>query len=276
MNETRVVMDGLGFPESTRWRDGRIWLCNWGSGEVLAMTPDGKAEVVARLAPRTLPFSIDWLPDGRLLVVDGPRRLLLRRQGHQGPIEVVADLSELGPAPLNELVVDGAGNAYVNGSSGLVVLVRPDGTVQQVADGLRFPNGMALVDDGRTLVVADSHAQELVGYDVRRDGTLSGRRVWAKVEHAPDGICADADGAIWAASVPGQGCVRVREGGEVLDAITVDRGCFACMLGGEDGRTLFIAAAEWRGMEAAMSDGPGLTGQLLAAPGQPAAHAGRP
>ena len=276
MNESRVVLEGLGFPESTRWRNGRIWLCNWGSGEVLAVTPDGNAEVAASLAPQTLPFSIDWLPDGRLLVVDGPQRLLLRQQEQHGPLEVVADLSGLGPAPLNELVVDGGGNAYVNGASGVVVLVRPSGKVQQVADGLRFPNGMALIDDGRTLVVADSYAQELVGYDVGRDGTLSERRVWAKVGHAPDGICADADGAIWAASVPGRGCIRVREGGEVLDEITVDRGCFACMLGGEDGRTLFIAAAEWRGMDAAMTEGPGLTGQLLAAPGQPAAHAGQP
>ena len=271
-----MVLDGLGFPESTRWRDGRIWACNWGSGEVLAVTPDGELDVAARLAERTLPFSIDWLPDGRLLVVDGPRRLLLRQQASDGPLDVVADLSALGPAPLNELVVDSRGNAYVNGATGVVAVVRPDGEFQLVADGLRWPNGMALIDDGRTLVVADSHAQELVGYDVGRDGTLSERRVWAKVEHAPDGICADADGAIWAASVPGQGCVRVREGGEVLDEITVDRGCFACMLGGDDGRTLFIAAAQWRGMEAAVTEGPGLTGRLLAAPGQPAAHAGRP
>jgi sugar lactone lactonase YvrE len=263
VNETDVVLDGLGFPESTRWRDGRIWLCNWDSGEVLAVTPDGTTEVAARLSPRTLPFSIDWLPDGRLLVIDGPRRLLLRQQAPDGPLDVVADLSGLGPAPLNELVVDTRGNAYVNGASGVVVLVRPDGEFQQVADGLRWPNGMALIDDGRTLVVADSHAQELVGYDIGPNGTLSERRVWAKVEHAPDGICADADGAIWAASVPGQGCVRVREGGEVLDAVTVDRGCFACVLGGEDRRTLFIAAAHWRGMEAAMTEGPGRTGQLL-------------
>jgi sugar lactone lactonase YvrE len=276
MNGTRVVLDGLGFPESTRCRDGRVWLCNWGSGEVLAVTPDGKPEVAARLAPRTLPFSIDWLPDGRLLVIDGPQRLLLRQQAPGDDLEVAADLSGLGQAPLNELVVDSCGNAYVDGGAGVVLVVRPDGSFEQVADGLRFPNGMALIDDERTLVVADSHAQELVGYDVSKDGTLSGRRTWAGLEHAPDGICADADGAIWVASVPGQSCVRVREGGEVLDAVTVDRGCFACMLGGDDGRTLFIAAAEWRSMEAAMTEGPGLTGQLLAAPGQPAPHAGRP
>jgi sugar lactone lactonase YvrE len=111
---------------------------------------------------------------------------------------------------------------------------------------------------------------------VAHDGTLAGRRVWADLDHAPDGICADADGAVWVATVPGRRCVRVREGGEVLDTVAVDRGCFACMLGGEDGTTLFIAAAQWHGMQAAMSDGPDWTGRLLAAPGQPAPHAGHP
>jgi sugar lactone lactonase YvrE len=135
---------------------------------------------------------------------------------------------------------------------------------------------MALVDEGRTLVVADSHARELVAFEVASDGTLFGCRVWAELEHAPDGICADADGGVWVASVPGKHCVRVREGGEVLNTVTVDRGCFACMLGGKDGRTLFIGAAVWRGMEVAMSAGPGLTGRLVAATYQPAPHAGRP
>ena len=276
MSETRLLLEGLGFPESTRWHDGRVWLCNWGAGEVLAVGGDGEREVLARVPPQTLPFSIDWLPDGRLLIVDGPRRLLLRQEP-DGTLETAADLTaQVGDGPFNELVVDASGNAYVNGGQGSVVLVRPDGRVQRVADGLQWPNGMALVDDGRTLVVADSGATALIGYDVADDGTLSAGRVWAEVEHAPDGICADADGAVWYATVPGQSCVRVHEGGEVLGEVPVDRGCFACMLGGEDGRTLFIAAAKWRGMEAAMSEGPGSTGRLLAAPGQPAAHAGRP
>jgi sugar lactone lactonase YvrE len=275
MSEPRVLLEGLGFPESTRWRDGRVWLCNWGSGQVLAVTPAGEADVVAALPPRTLPLSIDWLPDGRLLVVDGPERTLLVRGPH-GSLGVLADLTAFGDGPFNEVVVDSRGNAYVNGGPGAVVLVRPDGSARQVADGLLWPNGMALVDDERTLVVADSHAQQLVSFDVADDGTLSRSRVWAEVGDAPDGICADADGAIWFASVPGRHCVRVREGGEVLDTVSTDRGCFACMLGGADGRTLFIAAAEWRGMDALVQDGPGVTGRLLAAPGQPAAHAGRP
>jgi sugar lactone lactonase YvrE len=275
MGETRLLIDGMGFPESTRWRDGRVWLCNWGAGEVLAVGSDGTREVTARLAPHTLPFSIDWLPDGRLLVIDGPQRLLLAQE-EDGALEAVADLTTFGAAPFNELVVDVVGNAYVNGGPGALVLVRPDGGVLEVADGLRFPNGMALLDGGRTLVVADSYAEQLLAFDVADDGTLSARRVWADLEHAPDGICADASGAVWVATVPGKRCVRVREGGEVLDTVAADRGCFACMLGGEDGRTLFIAAAEWRSMEAAMTEGPGSTGRLLAAPGQPAPHAGRP
>lgn len=275
MSQTRIVLEGLGFPESTRWRDGRVWVCNWGAGEVLAVTTGEAPQTVARIAPQTIPFSIDWLPDGRMLVIDGPRRLLLC-QAADGSVDVLADLTRFGEPPFNELVVDAAGNAYVNGSTGVVVRVQPDGSARSVADGLQWPNGMVLIDDGQTLVVADSHAEQLIAFDVGDDGTLSGRRVWAAIEHAPDGICADAEGAIWVASVPGQHCVRVREGGEVLGTVAVDRGCFACMLGGEDGRTLFIAAAKWRGMEAAMNEGPGHTGQLLAAPGQPAPHAGRP
>lgn len=270
-----VIADGLGFPESTRWHDGRIWLCNWGSGEVMAMTPGGQRQVMTRLAPETLPFSIDWLPDGRLLVIDGTRRLLLRQEAG-GELEPLADLTQFGTTPFNEIVVDAIGNVYVNGAAGLVVLVDRDGNVREVAGDLQWPNGMAVIDDGRVLIVADSHAQELVAFDVREDGTLADRRVWAELEHAPDGICADAEGAIWVATVPGESCLRVRQGGEVLNTVRADRGCFACMLGGEDGRTLFIGAAQWRGMEVAMTEGPGATGRLLLAPAQPAPHAGRP
>jgi sugar lactone lactonase YvrE len=276
MSDVRVLADGLGFPESTRWHDGRAWICNWGSGEALAVGSDGEREVVARVAPQTIPFSIDWLPDGRLLIIDGPSRQLLRQQP-DGTLDVLADLTGLSPsAPFNELVVDGAGNAYVNGGQGSVVRVTSAGAVRELADGFKWPNGMALIDEDRTLVVADSHLQQLVAFAVEDDGSLSARRVWAELEYAPDGICADTDGAIWVATVPGERCQRVREGGEVLGEVAVDRGCFACMLGGDDGRTLFIGAAQWRGMDVAMREGPGSTGQLLAAPGQPAPHAGRP
>jgi sugar lactone lactonase YvrE len=199
MTETRLVADGLGFPESTRWHDGRVWVCNWGAGEVLAVTTAGEREVMARIASQTIPFSIDWLPDGRLLVVDGPRQKLLR-QDWDGALEPVADFSGLGAGPFNELVVNAAGSAYVNGGSGSVVCVHPDGTVRQVAGELKWPNGMALLADERILVVADSHAEQLLAFDVDDDGMLSDRRVWAELEHAPDGICADADGAVWVAA----------------------------------------------------------------------------
>jgi sugar lactone lactonase YvrE len=274
VRQVRVMADGLGFPESTRWREGRAWLCNWGTGEILAVSDDGEREVMARLERQTIPLSIDWLPDGRMLIVDGPQGRLLRQEP-DGGLHTVADLTAVGGPPFNELVVAPNGNAYVNGAPG-IVCVKPDGSVRLVADGLQWPNGMAMVDDGRTLIVADSHLKQLLAFEVAADGTLADRRVWADLEHAPDGICADADGAVWVATVPGQSCVRVREGGEVLSTVAVDRGCFACMLGGEQGRTLFICAAEWLGMQAAMSDGPNWTGQLLAAPDQPAPHAGCP
>ena len=200
MGEIRLVIDGLGIPESTRWRDGKVWLCNWGAGEVLAVTAGGDREVIAELAPQTLPFSIDWLPDRRMLAVDGPRRLLLRLEAG-GALAAVAELGSLGEGAANELVVDGAGNAYVNGGAGSIVRVTPDGSVSKVADGLKFPNGMALIDRDRTLIVADSYAQALTAYEVHGDGSLSDGRVWAELEHAPDRISADADGALWIATV---------------------------------------------------------------------------
>ena len=199
------------------------------------MSGDGEREVTARLAPQTIPLSIDWLPDGRMLVADGPQGRLLRQEP-DGTLDTVADLTALGCPPFNELVAGAAGNAYVNGGPG-IVCVQPDGSMREVADGLQWPNGMVLVDDGRTLVVADSHARQLVAFEVANDGTLADRRVWAGLEHAPDGICADADGAVWVASVPGRRCVRVREGGEVLSTVPLDRGALpACSAARTAGR----------------------------------------
>jgi sugar lactone lactonase YvrE len=180
-------------------------------------------------------------------------------------------------------VVDADGNAYVNNTGfdfpgaefapGSIVLVAPDGEARQVADGVAFPNGMAITPDGRTLVVAESYANRLTAFAIGEDGGLSGRRVWAELDGGyPDGICIDADGAVWYADVPNRCCVRVREGGEVLAEVRLDRGCFACMLGGDDGRTLFVTANEWGGTES-MSDG--RTGQVVAVEA-PSPHAGRP
>ena len=162
------------------------------------------------------------------------------------------------------------------GPSGVIALVSPDGGVRQVAEALAFPNGMAITPDNRTLIVAESWAEGLTSYDIVDDGSLSGRRVWAATpgDH-PDGICLDADGAVWYADVGNRHCVRVREGGEVLETIGLDRGAFACMLGGPDGRTLFMLAAEWRGFEHAYEAIADRTGQVLVADA-PAPRAGWP
>jgi len=266
-------MTGIAFGESPRWHDGRLWFSDWGTQEVIAVDPDdGGSEVMVVLRfPSFQPICIDWLPDGRLLIVSARAGLLLRRET-DGSLVTHADLSGLTDRGWNELVVDGRGNAYVNGGGfdlmageefapGIVALVTPDGSARQVADGIAFPNGMAVTPDNSTLIVAESYGNKLTAFDIAADGSLSDGRLWADVDGFPDGICLDAEGAVWYADVPNKRCVRVREGGEVLQTIDADRGCFACMLGGAGGRTLFIVAREWRGVESTADDE--RTGQLL-------------
>jgi sugar lactone lactonase YvrE len=263
---TELLASGIRMGESPRWHDGRLWLCDWLAGEVLAFDGAGRREVMARIAG--LPVSIDWLPDGRL-VATTPNGLVA------GP-----ELEPYGAVgqPFNEIVVDAAGRAWVDmpGSMpweprqpGIVAVVLPDGSWRQAADDVWFPNGMVVLDE-TTLVVGESHADRLTAWTITDDGTLVDRRMWADLGagSAPDGICADADGAIWYASVPGRRCTRVAQGGAVLDTVSVDRGCFACMLGGDDGRTLFIVANHYDG--AGASDGVVLTHRV------DVAHAGRP
>ena len=269
-NKARVVTTGLAFGESPRWHDGHLWLCNWGTGEIVAVDADGNKEIVLTV-PAVLPYSIDWLPDGRLLVVSGREGLLLRQEA-DGRLVTHADLRDLSKSPWNEIVVDGRGNIYVNGGGpapapgqhfgpGTIVLIAPDGAIRQVAEDIAFANGMAVTPDNKTLIVAESHASRLTAFDIAADGSLANRRVWADLDGYPDGICLDAEGAAWYADVPNKHCVRVREGGDVLRTVTADRGCFACMLGGTDRQTLFIVAAEWRGFEHMISDA--RTGQVL-------------
>lgn len=254
-----MLLDGLGIPESPRWHDNQLWFCNWTTGDIVAVGADGAAEVMAHV-DTTVPYSIDWLPDGTLLVVSGQEKRLLRRDINDSLVEY-SDLSAFGSV-FNEIVVDTSGDVFVNGEN--IVVVHPDGSCAQVADGLRFGNGMAVTPDGRTLIVAESHGGCLTAFTIGAGGRLSDRRVWADVGgDAPDGICIDSEGAVWYASVPGRHCVRVREGGELLQRVDVDRGAFACMLGGDDGASLFIAAAQWKGMDA-IGDG-SRTGQVLVA-----------
>lgn len=267
----RVLYEGLAFGESPRWHGGRLWVCDWGAQELLTIGPDGAADVIADVA--SFPFCIDWLADGRLLIVSAADRAVLSL-ARGGALARYADLSHLEPYPPgNEIVADKHGRAYVNGAGfdplrggapapGTVALVERDGRARQVAEDLAFPNGMAITPDGSTLIVAESHAGQLTAFAIDGEGNLHDRRVWAAVEDsAPDGICLDAQGAVWYADVPNCCCVRVREGGAVLERVEVDRGCFACALGGPNGRTLFIVAREWHGM-ADISAGNG-TGQIL-------------
>jgi sugar lactone lactonase YvrE len=276
-------MTGIAFGEQPRWHEDRLWFSDWGPPEVIAVDLEGNSEVILR-AP-SFPCCVDWLPDGRLLVVSGREGLLLRREP-DGSLVTHADLSTLSdPAAGNELVVDGRGNAYVNGGGfdlmageefapGIVALVSPDGSARQVADGIAFPNGMLVTADNSTLIVAESYARRLTAFEIAADGGLSNRRVWADLgDGVPDGICMDAEDAVWYADVPNKGCVRVLEGGKVLRTIELDRGCFACALGGADRRTLFMMATEWNGPENMLTGS--RTGQVLTAEA-PAPGAGWP
>jgi sugar lactone lactonase YvrE len=269
-----VLCSDLGLVESPRWHDGRLWFSDWIAGEIIAVDDEGESEVV--VSHSSLPLCFDFLPDGRPLLVSNQAMALLTVED-DGTLVSYADLSGLSQFGFNDIVVDGRGNAYVNSGNfeftagppegpvqpGFVALVTPERAARIVAQDLAFPNGMAVSADNATLVVADSYRHELVGFDIGRDGTLSGRQVWAALgEAAPDGICLDAEGAAWYADVPHQNCVRVAEGGAVLDTVALDRGGFACMLGGRGWTSLYMVAARWPGMAGLGGDAP-WEGQVL-------------
>ena len=271
--QMRTLMTGIAMGESPRWHGQRLWFSDWGAQEIVAVDSNGESEIAVRV-PFALPFCIDWTPDGRLLIVSGREGLVMRRE-RDGSLSVHADLRSLSPNTWNEIVSDGRGNAYINGGPGIALLT-PDGSIREVASSLAFPNGMTITPDNSTLIIAESHGKRLTAFDIATDGGLSNRRVWADLgSGVPDGICIDADGAVWYADVPNKRCVRVREGGEVLQTIDVDRGCFACMLGGAGRRTLFILATVWRGMEKMSEVAQERTGQVLTVEA-PAGGAGWP
>jgi sugar lactone lactonase YvrE len=268
MNEVRTLLAGRGLLESPRWHGDRLYFSDWSAGEVAAVDLAGRSEVIAHVD--SVPLCTAWLPDGGLVIVSSPDGRLLRRE----PDGSVVTYADLGRPGWNDIVVDGRGNAYVNRAGfnpmageafqpGSVFLVGADRSVRQVADDIAFPNGMAVTGDNSTLIVADSYGHQLVAFGIGADGELSGRRVWADLgEGTPDGICVDAQSAVWYADVPNQRCVRVAEGGTVLQAVQLDRGGFACALGGPGRTTLFIVAAEWRGMTESQMVAPG-SGQVL-------------
>ena len=273
MAEVQQLLDGLSFGESLRWHQDRLWLADWGAQQVMAVDGGGRPQVMARVDFPAFPMCIDWLPDGRLLAVAARDGRLLRQET-DGSLVTHADLSGLAEPgnPWNEIVVDGRGNAYLSNQGfdfpggtfvpGTIALLKPDGSARPVADGIAFPNGMAITPDNATLFVAESYGQKLTAFQIAADGSLSQPRVWADLgDGVPDGICLDAEGTIWYADVPNKQCVRVREGGQVLQTIQLDRGCFSCALGGTNRTTLFMAATQWRGTER-MTD-MSRTGRLL-------------
>jgi sugar lactone lactonase YvrE len=263
----KVLLSGLAMPESARWHEGRLWFAHWGAGEIVAVDLNGTSEVITRHAPPAFGWSIDWLPDGRLLVTGKE----LMRMEPDGSMVRHADLSSISTFGWNEIVVDGRDNIYVNSinfgflageqpKSGMIALITPDGRARKVADNLSFPNGMVVTSDNSTLIVSESFTGRLLAFDIALDGSLSNRRVWAEGRLGPDGICMDAEGAIWVQGAdiravthrddsPEGVVLRMREGGEVLQRIEYNKDMFSVMLGGPDGKTLFMLATEFRGSD---------------------------
>jgi sugar lactone lactonase YvrE len=274
--ETRVLVSGLGMGESPRWHEGRLWFSDWGTNEIVAVDLDGNSEVMGH-GGGSSGWAANWLPDGRTLITGAE----LIRVEPDGSRVRHAHLDHISPYGWSEMTVDGRGNIYVNSINfdfadftdvlssgtkpGKIALVTSEGDVREVADDLAFPNGMVVTPDNATLIVAESFARRLTAFDIAADGTLSKRRAWADV--TGDGICLDAEGAVWCSDVrPDEGgvCLRVREGGDVLDRIELDRPCYACMLGGEDGMTLFMVVAKWFGPDRMEEMIQARTGQVLA------------
>lgn len=266
--ELTTVVPDLHFSECPRWHEGRLWFSDFYLHQVLSCHEDGSDLRVEAEVPGQ-PSGLGWLPDGRLLVVSQQDARILRRES-DGTLETHADVSSLATGHLNDMVVDELGRAYVgnfgfdlmNGApstTAALVRVDPDGTASVVADGLHFPNGSVITPDGTTLLVDETFGNRVSAFTIATDGSLTDQRVWAElgplpttsdvgeviatVEAAPDGCGLDAEGLLWVADAVHQRVIRVREGGEVVDQIDAPMGVYACMLGGEDGRTLFLCCA---------------------------------
>ncbi len=249
--KTSLLLDALAFPESPRWHDGKLWFSDMFMHRVMTVTADGTAETVISIPQQ--PSGLGWLPDGRMLVVSMLDRRLLRLD--PAGLTVAAELGDMAHYHCNDMVVDRQGRAYI-GNFGfdfltkqparatVLILVTPDGRKRVAAEDMFFPNGSVITPDGGMLIVAETYRARLTAFSITADGSLTGRRVWAQLKGATaDGICLDAEGAIWAASPISSEVVRVREGGEITHRIPVETQGIACMLGGEDRRTLFILSA---------------------------------
>lgn len=250
---TEVVADGLAFPECPRWRGGWLWFSDMHDRQVMRMAKNGFVEIIVKVP--AMPAGLGWLPDGRMQIVSMSDQRLLRLDN--GRLGEVADLSPYSTFHCNDMVVHPeTGRAYI-GNYGFdpesgedptpttLVCVEPDGEAWVVVDGMHFPNGSVITPDGRTLIVAESFGQRLTAYTIEPDGSLSEPRVWADLSpNVPDGICLDAAGAVWVADPVNEGVMRVLEGAGPVEWIGISRGAYACELGGEDGRTLYVCTSE--------------------------------
>jgi sugar lactone lactonase YvrE len=264
---TRILLDGIHFGEGPRWHDGRLWFSDFYAHAIHSVGQEGDLRTELQWDERT--SGLGWLPDGDLLFVSMERRALYRWDGSAAPT-LHADLSGVHAFLSNDMVVDEAGRAYV-GNFGFdlhretrerdemavfvdhptasLALVQLDGTVEEAASSLHFPNGSVITPDGKTLIVGETLAGTLTAFTIGDEGRLSDRRLWAPTmtdiaaPRVPDGICLDAEGAIWIANPTAPECVRIAEGGAVLQVVETSQNCFACMLGGEDRRTLFMMIA---------------------------------
>ncbi|MGH7126729.1 MAG: SMP-30/gluconolactonase/LRE family protein [Stellaceae bacterium] len=253
---TEILLDGLTFPEGPRWRDGKLWFSDFYSYRVIRVGLDGRAETVVEVPPR--PSGLGWTPDGMLLIVSMLDRRLMRLAN--GKLDLVSDLSALATGPCNDMVVDRVGRAYVGNfgfdrhagepeRTACIVRVDPDGTLTRAADDLSFPNGTVITPDGKRLIVGETFTKRLTSFDIDADGNLANRRVFSQFDDCyPDGICLDAEGAIWVADARGNRVIRVFEGGRIERTVSTGaQGAFACMLGGDDRRTLFICTSSGSG-----------------------------
>ncbi len=246
---TEVLVSGLCFTEGPRWHDGKLWFSDMHANTVYRVDLDGNLEAVVTLEDDQ-PSGLGWLPDGRLLIVSMTKRALLVLE--DGEVNLFSDLSSLASFYCNDMVTDSQGRSYV-GNFGFdlhnnadyrkaeIILIDQEGNAKIAADDLAFPNGTVITPDGKTLIVGESFGARLTAFDIEDGGSLINRRVWAQMEGAvPDGICLDEAGGIWVASPTSNECLRVVEGGEVTDRITVENQAYACMLGGPERKTLFI------------------------------------
>lgn len=264
MSETRIIAEGLIFPEGPRWRDGKLWFSDIHDRKVKTVTPEGKLEVVVEIPQPNRTSGLGFLPDGRLLIVASPDKIM--RLDPAG-LTTVVDLSTLVEHGCNDMVVDGRGNAYVGNlgydfrapnpvpATAPLILVKPDGSARIVAEGLAFPNGSVVTPDGKTLIVGETNAARFTAFDIEEDGSLSNRRIWAQFDDRgftlegreervrPDGCCLDAEGAIWLASPGRNEVIRTLPGGKITHRVKPSQIPYACMLGGPGRKTLFICTA---------------------------------